>query len=160
MKPIPTPHLPAGTSVNQAQQGCPVAPCGQKRIAPDCERRYCCKHCIAEGGCISKTHTCSVTLASTQRPLSTQQSPSTQQPPRLHPITRSPTPPASTCPIHMSMPVGSSSITPTVLDANPNPQHASHMPAIFTEQIRCKQELTEAKRRTDGVRIACESKAK
>ena len=66
----------------------------------------------------------------------------------------------STRPIHMSTPVGSSSATPTVLDANPNPRHASHMPAIFTEQVRHEQELTEAKRWTDAEWIACESKAK
>jgi len=36
---------------------CKTSECGQSRIAPDCWRRLCRKHCIANGGCSSKTHT-------------------------------------------------------------------------------------------------------
>lgn len=58
------------------------------------------------------------------------------------------------------MPVTSPPTALLSLDANPNPRYASHMPAIFTEQVRREQELAEAKRRTDADRITFESKAK
>ena len=152
MQPIPIIQSPAGAAATSTQQGCLTPSCGQKRIAPDCKRRLCRKHCIAQGtGCPSKNHTRSDAPASNQ------------QPQELPPSTFSPTPPTSTCPIPMRTPVVSSPTTlPALasLDANPNPRYASHMPAISIEQVRCEQELAEAKRRTDAEQIACESKAK
>jgi hypothetical protein len=149
---IPILQLPAGAAATSTQEGCPTPSCGQKRIAPDCKRRLCRKHCIAEGsGCLSKNHIRSDVHASNQ------------QPQGLPPSTFTPTLPTPTRPIPMHTPVASS---PTALpalaslDANPNPRYASHMPAIFTEQVRREQELAEAKRRTDAEQIACESKAK
>ncbi|KAF8204613.1 hypothetical protein BJ912DRAFT_938851 [Pholiota molesta] len=146
---------------------CPISGCGQSRIASDCQRRYCRKHCIVNGGCSSKTHTGSHSatqpIPASQRPISAPQHQPLRfpSPPRCpspsyipHPMTAhtpplpalSPSTPAITTftPAHFSSPDLQS------LDARPNPRFRSHMPPIFTEQWQREQELLEEQQRTES----------
>jgi len=74
--PSVSPALPSEpTFVSPVTQGtqasqCPVAGCGQSRIANDCQRRICRKHCVEKGGCSYKKHKAEVhTTTSTIRHL-------------------------------------------------------------------------------------------
>ncbi len=69
-------HTPLRTMF-PASSVCSAYKCGQSRLAPDCQRRLCRKHCVAVGGCSSKNHNGgSSTTTSTNIPAS--QAPATQ----------------------------------------------------------------------------------
>ena len=52
-----TPFVTTTQSQGTVTHGkCPVQGCGQSRIAPDCGRQLCRRHCREAGGCSSKNH--------------------------------------------------------------------------------------------------------
>jgi hypothetical protein len=183
--PLPTipSHLPPSTSRSVGSSvfatapppgilRCPISGCGQSRIATDCQRKYCRKHCIANGGCSSKTHT--GTHSATQPSVSASQR-SVSTPQRQLAAFRIPSPPrwlspepsqtplslaADTSPF-ISAPAPSHNLVnpapaplslPDIesLDARPNARFRSHMPPIFTEQWKEEQELWAEQRRTES----------
>lgn len=143
---------------------CPTRGCGQTRIAPDCQRRLCRKHCVSNGGCTSKTHT-------GPRSATTRTGPPSLPPAAIQPgRVRVPTPPLlpTAASSHdgqtltTSPPNANVQVSPDVdvLDALPNPRFRSHMPPIFTSQWKKEQELVEEKRRVECERKLCAAQVK
>lgn len=128
-----------------------MAACGQRRIADDCSRRVCRKHCIELGGCPSKKHK---TTTTTQSILSTPPPINLFYPtpqPIVTPTPPSPPPalPSSSNPFQANQ----------VLDARPNPRYATHLRPVFTEVIAEQQEkarqrdLLEAERKANAQKV-------
>jgi len=108
------PTFAASSSITQGSGKCPVAGCGQSRIANDCPRRICRKHCIEKGGCSSKKHKPEV---HTTTPAISHQAPQMPLPPvtifPLHPEPPKTFTPLSTSPIELAHQL------PEVVDARP-----------------------------------------
>lgn len=156
------PSLPPAHPAQVLVDTCPTPGCGQKRIAPLCPRRLCRKHCRQLGGCLVKTHFPDKAPPSTNIP-----------PPSLGvalPTLASPPhqPPSLSLPLAQAQsflprpPVAGPSTLPSseTLDALPDARYVSHMPTIFTEQLRREQELLEDQRQRDAERIQNEKRAK
>ena len=128
---------------------CPIQGCGQTRISNDCQRRYCRKHCTANGGCSLKTHVPPGTLtqpAPTYAPVNP--APTLRLPsPRNSTVGQATAPslpiPVSSTSALINTPARMSSPDHESLDARPNARFRSHMPAIFTDQWKREQELAE-----------------
>ncbi|KAF8968976.1 hypothetical protein BDZ97DRAFT_301254 [Flammula alnicola] len=145
------------TSAPAGTPRCPISGCGQSRIAPDCQRHFCRKHCIANGGCSSKTHTGALSSSVPPRPATAVQlsgvrvsSPTLTLPPSTTastgdaPLLQVLSPPmTNTSPAQTSPDLRS-------LDARPNPRFNSHMPAIFTDQWKREQEMEVDRKRTES----------
>ena len=146
------------TSAPAGTPRCPINGCGQSRIAPDCQRHFCRKHCIAGGGCSSKTHTGHLSSLVPAR-LVTAAQPSgvhlSSPPPSLPPSTsatggdvplpKTLSPSANNTPFQASPSAHS-------LDARPNSRFNSHMPAIFTDQWKREQEMEVERKRMESVK--------
>ncbi|PPR00012.1 hypothetical protein CVT26_009292 [Gymnopilus dilepis] len=113
---------------------CAAEHCRSTRIAPDCLRQMCRKHCTHNGGCTSKNHKVSQNEAAPPI-LRFPAGPIANAPPQLLP-TIPPSlplsPPLETLPIPLH-PDG-------IVDARPEPRFASHLRPIFTEIIAEQQE--------------------
>ncbi len=142
---LPSASITAFVPTTTPIAACPISGCGKNRIAPDCERRWCRKHCSEAGGCICKTHRPVTSLSST--PFIT---------PPVSSATPCLLPPLSQAP---SLPTLQPSSSQS-LDAQPNPRYVSHMPPIFTEQWRREQELQELKRQQEATRVRYATQAK
>lgn len=118
------------TVASQIKTTCVTQGCGQSRIAPDCTRRMCKKHCVAASGCPSKNHVCDTNGVAH---LSLQPAPASNlttfpmQPlppstPAIFPTPslRDPAPSSSTYPIPLT------NATADSIDAQPNPRYISH----------------------------------
>ena len=140
---------------------CPIRGCGQTRIAPDCHRRFCRKHCISNGDCTSETHTGS---RSALPPVAVVQ-PFAFLPRRFYyssttasaydgQILRTASPSnTNTSPVRISPDAD-------VLDALPSARFRSHMPPILTSQWKKEQELAEEQRRMDAEGKLCAAQVK
>ncbi|KJA20095.1 hypothetical protein HYPSUDRAFT_142688, partial [Hypholoma sublateritium FD-334 SS-4] len=130
-----------------APLGCPVQKCGQSRLANDCMRRVCRKHCIKLGGCASKTHKTTVDAPANQFP-----PPSFDTAPNqlsLPTVDLAPLQPRQPDPA--SIPTTNSS---QPLDAHPNPCFASHLLPIYVESLAHEQALELSKSKLDAEWIA------
>jgi hypothetical protein len=146
--PTPTPPpAPVALVAGPLRSRCSILGCGQTRIADDCSRHICRKHCIEQGGCTSKKHkgTASLSLPAS--------------PPLDNATTLPPLPPAGAAPLpHLPTP-------PTVptnnqpLDARPDPRFASHLRPIYVESLAREQTLEFAKAKLDAERIASAKQA-
>jgi hypothetical protein len=130
---------------------CPVAGCGQSRIANDCLRRagICRKHCIDKGGCSSKKHN---PEAHTTMSVFSQQAPLVPLPSvATSPLHSAGEPPKNFTPLPTTPPVElAHQPLSEIVDARPDPRFASHLHPIFTEALAQQHELREQKRKFDS----------
>lgn len=145
------PSTPVAPIASPASLKCPVQGCGQTRIADDCSRRKCRKHCIEQGsGCLSKKHkvAASLPLLPTVPPLpvdcNTAQAPLPLAEVAFLPPQSTPTTvPSSNQP----------------LDARPDPRFTSHLRPIYVDSLAREQALELAKSKLDAERIASAKQA-
>ena len=139
-----------------AQGKCDVEGCGQSRIALDCPRQLCRKHCRNLGGCRSKNHPPQTPSRTTLVAPPFFMPPLPSQPPFSLPSTAPPSLGLTAHPLLSgygpSIPSSQQQpLSPTLsispanfsLDAHPNSRGASHRLPIFTEQWQREQELAE-----------------
>jgi len=156
---LPSAH-PAQAPVNT----CPTPGCGQKRIVLLCPHRLCRKHCRQlKLGCLMKTHLPDNAPPPTNTPLL-----SLNALPALAPLPHRP--------LSLSLPLaqaqlllphspvaGPSKSTPPstqTINALPDARYMSHMPTIFTDQLRREQELLEDQCQCDTECIQNEKRSK
>ena len=139
-----------------AQGKCDVEGCGQSRIALDCPRQLCRKHCRNLGGCRSKNHPLQTPSRTTLVAPPFFMPPLPSQPPFSLPSTAPPSlgltahpllsgyvpsiPSSQQQPLSPTLPISPANFS---LDAHPNSRGASHRLPIFTEQWQRDQELAE-----------------
>lgn len=144
---------------------CPVPTCGQTRLADDCPRRFCRKHCIEKGGCGSKKHKVSTMTMALAMGLPSQTV--SHHPPSFFPT--SSTPSTSSLPPTTQQMVAQAyespshpdrSTSPEVVDARGDPRFASHLHPIFVDIVAKQQELSRQQRDLDAERQEKARKAK
>lgn len=129
----------------QTTSRCPVSGCGQTRLADDCPRHICRKHCIEQGGCTSKKHKSSVSMAASLVPLSSTSSAAVS----AQPLLSVPSPSVDT-----------SSPSANLVDARADPRFATHLLPIFTEAIAEQQEKSRQQSILDAQRKENAQKSK
>ncbi|KAF8952645.1 hypothetical protein BDZ97DRAFT_1681014 [Flammula alnicola] len=150
------PPLAASVPVPQAMgTKCPIHTCGQSRIADDCQRRVCRKHCIEAGGCSSKKHKVS-TGAASAAPTAPLALPSRPPPvPSLPSASSTFFSQESLWSTPLSTPPPPSTVElplPETVDARPDPRFSTHLRPIFTSLVAEQQELAHQQRKTDAER--------
>ncbi|KAF8814083.1 hypothetical protein BYT27DRAFT_7082951 [Phlegmacium glaucopus] len=143
-------HPPVAPAlITQVAEKCSIHSCGQTRLADDCPRRVCRKHCIEQGGCPSKKHKASTMTGATTftpQPLSVPQPPSTS----ILLTSRQPLP---------SVPTTYRSPSPEV-DARADPRFSSHLHPIFTAVVAEQQEKSRQQMMVDAEQKEKAQKAK
>ncbi|KAF8802795.1 hypothetical protein BYT27DRAFT_7215152 [Phlegmacium glaucopus] len=148
---LPPPIAHVASIAGPTPLRCPIQGCGQTRIADDCLRRVCRKHCVGQGGCASKKHKAAASL-SLSHPLPP--SNATTTPPPL------PSPdPAPSQPQPATMVVHTSNTSSQPLDARPDPRFASHLLPIYVESLAREQTLELSKSKLDAERITSAKQA-
>ena len=162
-----TPFVTTIQSQGTAIHGkCLVQGCGQSRIAPDCRRRLCRRHCREAGWRSSKNHPPKTPSATAPvvppmvipPPLFPSAAP-VPLGPIAHPLPSGhglAIPSSQQLPLHHALPV---SPADSSLDARLNPRYSSHMPPTFTEQWGREQELAEENGKRDAQHLANATKA-
>lgn len=147
--PLPSPfstNTPV-VSPHQQKKGCSVSSCGQTRLADDCPRHLCRKHCVEQGGCSSKTHKARGTI-----PTLTPAFGSSSSAPFL-----SPPPPSPPLKLSSRLPDLAES---HAVDPSANPRFSTHLLPIFTGVIAEQQQKAQQQRILDAQEKESAQKAK
>jgi hypothetical protein len=144
-------------SSTMATGKCPIAKCGQTRIADGCSRQLCRKHCVGMGGCALKKHKADVNAVSPIPHFFAPNllAPAPPAPPSFVPSAPQPSPPSS-APLPLPTPVQSNE----AVDARPDPRYASHLCPIFAQQIAEQQEKSRQQSLLEAERKEKTQKAK
>lgn len=163
------PSLSSSASIPQVARQCPVSTCGQTRLADDCPRRLCRKHCIEKGGCGLKKHMVSTATTALALPPHTLSLPFTSFIPTPSFLPTSSFSPTSSLPpltqqtearAYSPPSQPDRSTSPEVVDARGDPRFASHLHPIFTNIVAEQQELSRQQRDLEAERREKAQKAK
>lgn len=130
-------HVPTIISSGSTPTRCSVQGCGQTRIADECLRRICRKHCIEQGGCTAKTHRTAQGPPLMLPPIRSDATPTTASMLSSDTVDSTPLQPRAAPAAVLS--------APQPLDARPDPRFASHLLPIYVESLAREQSLELAK---------------
>ncbi|KIM40256.1 hypothetical protein M413DRAFT_446434 [Hebeloma cylindrosporum] len=139
---------------------CITLGCKSTRIRRDCGRRSCKAHCLEAGGCQAPAHRGSTTETMRRNhltpPATLSSTTGLASPSNVVVVMPTPGIPLQIDPtLQATVPPQAPSAAPpsTSIDARANPQFASHMSSVFTEQWATEQRLREEQRERDSARL-------
>ncbi|KAF8797811.1 hypothetical protein BYT27DRAFT_7124718 [Phlegmacium glaucopus] len=145
MSTLTFPPTPLALLTGPVPSRCLIQGCGQTRIAEDCPRRICRKHCVEQGGCMLKKHKVANSTAPALPPAISFTLPAELR--GLQGIS------------YHNNDTPSEPLDGRPLDGRPHPRFASHLTPIYTESLTREYELQQTNARLDAERIASAKQA-